>query len=98
MAKWLPGLGIFIVLSSLVSYFLEASFVVAPSVVAVLSIFSCIIHHPEKRPGDIDNPDDEPGNPLYLAALLTGVIVLCIAIGHFFPITSELGLYNLLEP
>jgi hypothetical protein len=97
MTKWLPGLGIFVVLSSLVSYFLEASFVVAPAVVAVLFIAGCFIHYPEERPGGIDNPDAEFGNPMHLAAILGGVIILCIAVGYFFPITRELGLYNLLK-
>ena len=97
MTKWLPGLAIFMVLSSLVSYFLEASFAVAPAVVALFFIIGCFIHYPEERQGGIDNPDGEFGNPMHLAVVLVVVIILCITVGHLFPITAELGLYNLLK-
>ena len=95
MPKWIPRLIIFLILSCLVSYFLEAGFVVAPSVVSILLITFTVIHYGENKVGGIDNPDGELGNPIRQLYFLVGVIVICLALGYFFPAANKLGLYNL---
>ena len=78
------SLAAFLILSALVSYFLEASFAVAPGVVAVAYLIGQILSFGSTHFAEC----------CINVAILASVLAALFIASHFFPIINEVGLYN----
>lgn len=73
-----------LILSAAVSYFFEASFAVAPGVVVIAILVGQIVHL-----GSI------PYTVFCInLAILVSVLAALLILSHFFPVLTEVGLYN----
>ena len=88
------GLLIFLIISGLISYFLKASFVLAPILTTVFLTLIGVVHTPESMPGEYDNPEGKGVHPFAILAIMSGIILVCVAVWYIFPITSSHGLHN----
>jgi len=84
------GLLIFLAISGFISYFMKASFVLAPILSTVLLAIIGIIRIPE----EYDNPEGKGVHPYAFLVIMSGIILVCVAVWYIFPITSNHGLYN----
>ncbi|MBB1519909.1 hypothetical protein [Aquipseudomonas guryensis] len=75
---------VFLTLSGLVSYFLEASFAIAPGVVAVAYLIGLIVSLGSTLCSEF----------CINVAMLISTIIMLVIVSHFFPSITEVGLYN----
>ena len=85
---------LFITVSALVSYFLKASFVLTPILVAGILVFFTFVHLPEDMPGGYDNPEGEGIHPYRFFFIAAGITLVSILVWYIFPALANYGLYN----